>query len=160
MSKEIWKDIPEYEGLYQVSTLGRVRSHDKYIRGRGNAEVFRPGKVISVGFRPDGLLPDGSTNGYKGVTLTKDGKVRYIEIHRLVAQTFIPNPENKPEVMHLNGIKSDNCVYNLKWSTRTETQRHAIELGLTPAGSHQHMAMMSKRAHELKRKVGQDEYIN
>lgn len=81
--KEIWKDIKDYEGLYQVSNLGRVKSLN--YRNTGKAEVMSPGK---------------HTNGYFKVCLHKNGEYKNFFIHRLVAEAFIPNPDGKPQVNH------------------------------------------------------------
>lgn len=99
--EEIWKDVVGYEGLYQVSNLGRVRSlwHD----------VWHKGKILKPSF-------DGKKN-YLFVGLHKNGKTTQRNIHRLVAETFIPNPNNFPCVNHINEIKTDNRACNLEWCT-------------------------------------------
>lgn len=118
--EEIWKDIEGYEGLYRVSNLGRVLS----VR-------FGP-KTNSVPIKPAPRImrQSRSSSGYLHVQLYKDGESSTKLVHILVARTFIPNPENKREVNHLDGDKSNNCVDNLEWSTRSENQRHAIKMGL------------------------------
>ena len=101
LMEEIWKDIEGFEGLYQVSNLGRVRSlgHDAWHKGR----------VLKQSF-------DGKGN-YLFVGLHKDGKIKQKNVHRLVAETFIPNPNNLPCVNHINEIKTDNRAINLEWCT-------------------------------------------
>ena len=101
---EEWKDIKGYEGLYQVSNKGRVRSlkHDKMIK------------------------PIQHSNGYLFVNLHKDGSRIHTSIHRLVANAFIPNPDNKPCVGHKNTIKTDNSIDNLEWCTYLENNNHPI----------------------------------
>lgn len=94
--KEIWKDIEGYEGVYHVSNLGRVKR-------------VATNRV---------LQPYRNKVGYLLVYLCKNGKRKTHRIHRLVAQSFIPNQENKPEVNHLDENKSNNMVSNLEWSTR------------------------------------------
>ena len=107
---ELWKDVKNYEGLYQVSTLGRVRSLDKYIdvKIRNVDKVLKRGKI---------LKPVYDKNGYLKVFLCKNGKGTYFRVHRLVAKTFIPNPDNLPCVNHKDEDKTNNYPYNLEWCT-------------------------------------------
>jgi hypothetical protein len=121
MQNEIWKDIKGYEGYYQISNLGRVKSLAKTIFCKNN----RNKKVAEII-----LKPSISANGYPGVTLCT-GKYKRFSVHRLVAISFIPNPENKPTVNHINGVKYDNRVENLEWATYIENNRHAFDTGLT-----------------------------
>lgn len=98
MEAEIWKDIDGYDGLYQISNLGNVRS-------------LKFGKIKL-------LKQINDKYGYKKVDLYKDRKTKTCKIHRLVAQAFIPNPNNLPEVNHKDENKSNNCVDNLEWCDR------------------------------------------
>jgi hypothetical protein len=108
---EIWKDIEGHEGLYQVSNLGRIlslpnKTHSesiilKFLGGRGN---------------------------YNYISLYKDGRSKTMSVHRIVAKAFIPNPDNKPEVNHTEGIQNDNTVEHLEWATRSENQLHRFRV--------------------------------
>lgn len=115
--EEVWKDIDGYEGLYQVSNFGEVKSLERRkIDGRHCRE-----KILKQG---------ENRCGYFSCELCKDGTGKRLLTHRMVAQTFIPNPEGKKEVNHINGDKSDNRVENLEWSTRRENELHAFRTGM------------------------------
>ena len=111
--KEIWKDIPQYEGLYMVSNLGRVKSLPKL---RCKSEKILKNKITK--------------DGYYETSLSKNGKAKYIRTHRLVAIAFIENVFNKDQVNHIDGNKLNNCVDNLEWCTLQENKEHAIRTGL------------------------------
>ena len=118
---EVWKDIRGYEGLYQVSSLGKVKSCEKMIfHFRGGLRKLKE-KERKLVFDSDGYLV---------VDLYKEGKGKMNKVHRLVATAFIENTQNKKCVNHKNGIKSDNKVENLEWCTNSENQIHAFETGL------------------------------
>lgn len=105
--EEIWKDVVGYEGLYQVSNLGRVKS----LRSKRSK---------------DGIMSLGKKQGYS-VIIVPNGKSRkMLLVHRLVAQAFIPNPENKPHIDHINGDRKDNRVENLRWCTPLENMNNPI----------------------------------
>ena len=102
---EIWKDIEGYEGLYQVSNLGNVRSLDRVVTNY-QGSFIKKGEVKTI---------CNLTKGYKGVCLCKDGKQKTHKVHRLVAQAFLPNPDNLPQVNHKDEDKTNNSVNNLEW---------------------------------------------
>jgi len=122
---EIWKSVLGYEGLYEVSDLGKVLSIYR--------EVYHPITKIQKVFERI-LIPD-LRKGYFVVTLCKNGKKKSYGIHRLVAKSFLTNDNCKPEVNHKNGLKTDNRVKNLEWVTSSENQIHAVKTGLHKSGS-------------------------
>lgn len=103
---EKWENIKGYKDVYQVSTYGRVRS-------------FRTGKPLI-------MAQTAGTWGYFVVNINKTPRL----VHRLIAETYLPNPDNKPEVNHINGDKLDNLPTNLEWVTSSENSLHAVEIGL------------------------------
>lgn len=107
---ETWKDIKGYEGLYQVSNTGKVKSLQRFV-GRGKiGGRYYPEKLIS-------LLINKKRYNYVYVHLHKQGKTKVCLVHRLVAEAFIPNPDNLPEINHKDENPSNNCVDNLEWCT-------------------------------------------
>lgn len=102
---EIWVDVKGYEGYYQVSNKGQVRSLDRIVTGSHGKPVKVPGCV----------LKGEISKGYKRVNLAKDGKVKHMQVHRLVALNFLPNPDDLPEVNHKDENKLNNCLDNLEW---------------------------------------------
>lgn len=104
MKQEIWKPIKGYEGHYEVSNMGRVRSYKNNKYGLSTI--------------PKDLKPTKMKIGYLFVTLSKDGKHKMKKIHRLVAEAFIPNPEGLPCVNHRDEVKTNNTISNLEWCTQ------------------------------------------
>lgn len=103
---ETWRDVAGYEGLYQVSDFGDVRSLGMWANTRGGGKRFVKGRV---------LKPGKDRGGYLLVNLYKNSKMKTHKVHRLVAQTFIENPYNLPEVNHIDEVKTNNQVTNLEW---------------------------------------------
>ena len=115
--QEIWKDVPNYEGLYMVSDKGRIKSIDRIIvRSNGRPYIYK-GKI----------LPGRIMFGYQIVQLCNLGNEKQFRVHRLVGIAFIPNPENKPEINHKDGIKSNNWTDNLEWNTPSENIIHSFK---------------------------------
>lgn len=105
---EVWKDVPGYEGLYQVSNLGNVKSLDRYV-DYGKTTAFRKGRILKQG---------KATGGYLQVELSKNKISSAKLVHRLVAEAFVPNSEHLSEINHKDENKHNNCVDNLEWCTR------------------------------------------
>ncbi len=118
--EEVWKDVEEYEGIYQISNLGRVKSLERTVKG-----------YISLTNLPERILKQNpDTRGYLMVRLYKNGIAKTKKVHRLVAKSFIPNSKNLATINHINGIKHDNRVENLEWMTYKENSIHAYKTGL------------------------------
>ena len=116
---EEWRDVVGYEGLYQVSNYGNIKSCDRYVNSRYGCKRFSKGIMLKKVLNSD---------GYHVVALCKDGKHREGKVHRLVAEAFIPNPENKPCIDHINTNRTDNVVENLRWVTPKENSNNKITL--------------------------------
>lgn len=128
MCNEIWRDIEGYEGLYQVSNLGRVKSLEKQCGVQIQKEkILKPGLV---------------KGGYYRVGLTKNGIRKSKLVHRLVAETFIPI---NLTVNHKDGNKSNNTVDNLEWTTQKENNIHAYQTGLKPHGTQRKDAKLNEQ---------------
>lgn len=124
--KEIWKDIFGYEGFYQVSNLGRIRSLTRAVTNKSSK---KRGSYITI---IKGKIPtqNRSKDGYLRVDLCKDRKHKCFSVHRLVALHFIPNPGMLDQVNHIDGNKTNNQADNLEWCTQVENARHAVKTGL------------------------------
>lgn len=139
---EIWKDIPGYEGLYQCSNFGRIKSLSRWLRCKNG---FRKSKEKIMNICKDKI-------GYCYLDLGKRNKKL---VHRLVAITFIDNTENKPCVNHKNGIKFDNMACNLEWVTYSENEKHSYSvLGKDIKGekSHRHI-LKNEQVIEIKIRI-------
>jgi hypothetical protein len=120
MENEIWKDIDGYEGLYQVSSGGRIRRMASSVL-KSNGIYYNSKCVIRKPFI--------TSVGYYMITLSKSGRINQYVVHRLIAAAFIPNPENKPQVNHKNLDKKDNRLDNLEWVTVSENAKHYVASG-------------------------------
>jgi len=120
---EVWRPIDGFEN-YMISNFGRVKSLTRYEFFKNHTKVsrrIRKSKILRFSFDSDGYIHYG---------LSKNGKGNTRKLHRLIAIAFIPNPENKPCINHINGIKTDNRIENLEWCTVMENNIHGIANGL------------------------------
>ena len=128
---EIWRDIEGYEGKYQVSNKGRVKALAWKGTGKGNIQK-------------EHILHQADLRGYKRVGLSKNGVSKTYQVHRLVANAFIPNPNNYPVIDHINTIRDDNRVENLRWVTHSENNRNEITVN-------KHIGMLINRKDQSKK---------
>ena len=119
---EEWKPVPGFEGFYEVSDNGRVRSIDRVVTSSDSRTWTQPGKILTCGEHHNG--------GYSTVVLCKNNKPRVWLVHRLVAAAFLPNPDDLPEVNHIDGRKRNNPATNLEWVKRQANINHAVSAGL------------------------------
>lgn len=122
-NKEIWKVIPESEGKYEVSNLGNFKSVERIVKKWNGFRRVRE-RILKTGLTKD---------GYVQVRLFTRGKFRSLKAHRFIAEAFIPNPENKPCVNHINSIRTDNRIENLEWCTHSENLKHGYDYGYATA---------------------------
>lgn len=124
---EIWKSIKDFNGLYEVSSYGKVRSLDRVILDKNKRKIRLKGKEL---YFTKSKIDEKSHLSRFSVQLWKNNKTYLRFVHRLVAETFIPNPENKQTINHIDGNPLNNHVENLEWATYSENQKHAYKYGL------------------------------
>lgn len=118
ISQEIWLPVVDYEGYYEISNLGNLRSVDRIVRHKSSGTMLRRG-------RP--MRQNKNRYGYVDVKLGKLGVEKSHLVHRLVAIAFLDNVEDKPQVNHKNGVKWDNNLENLEWATKSENRLHSYQ---------------------------------
>lgn len=116
----IWKDINGYEGQYEISNLGEVKTLTRQVKGKAGLRTLRE-RLLKL---------QVDKQGYICVQLSNDCFMKMHKVHRLVATAFIPNPYNKKTVNHKDGNKANNHFQNLEWNTQLENNLHAIKIGL------------------------------
>lgn len=119
MAHEVWRDVVGYEGLYQASNIGRIRSLDREVVYANGSKRFIRGRILKQTF---------SSNYYK-VSLCKGGVITKKNVHRIIAETFLEPVEGKDYVDHINANTRDNSVENLRWVTMSENNQHIHDLG-------------------------------
>ena len=121
MIEEVWKDVVGYEDRYQVSNIGRVRSKDVILHKSDGKIELRKGKIVKLQLNKTGYLQFLFSDG-------SDKPRKLMRIHRVVAMAFLPNPLNKPNIDHINTIRTDNRLENLRWCTQSENNRNSITM--------------------------------
>lgn len=118
---ELWADISGYEGAYQVSNIGQIRSVSRIVTRKNGRQHTVKGKILRA-------YPN--VDGYPTIRLSRQGRLASYRVHRLVAEAFIPKAEGRPFVNHKDGNKANNAVTNLEWCNASENQKHAFRTGL------------------------------
>jgi len=143
--EEIWKEIKGFNGLYEVSNLGGVRSWKKVPSG-----ILDKPKIKSL---------STANNGYKRVRLSKESKAKHYTVHRLVAEAFLKNSDTKESVNHIDSDKTNNCVDNLEWCTFSDNMKHSYKNGRTSpfskGESHVGSKLTKKDVIEIKKKLSE-----
>lgn len=139
MNQEVWKPIVGYEGLYDVSNYGNVRSYQNY--------------GFELKNEPKTLRQVLNRYGYPTVTLCKDTVHKQKTVHRLVAETFIQTDNYKLQIDHINGIKTDNRASNLEWVTAKENTLRSVRLGLKPRGERHGNSKLKQKEVEMIREL-------
>ncbi|MED5492674.1 MAG: NUMOD4 domain-containing protein [Pseudomonadota bacterium] len=137
--QEIWKPISGYEGLYEVSNLGRVKSLGRMRVTKGGGKSWLPERIKAA---------SSQREGYVSAHLYKNSKMSKRYIHRLVAEAFLANPNSLPQVNHLDGDKANNAATNLEWCSASDNCRHAVDFEIyqTARGEQSAMAKLTEES--------------
>lgn len=132
--EEIWKDIPNYEGYYQASNLGRIRSVDRevtYLSGKNKVPRtdFHPSVIKKLRYRKDGYLQ---------VNLCKESNKAYFPVHKIIAEVFLGARPKNLDICHKNGFRDDNRLENLRYDTRVNNFSDSLDHGTRPLGENRH----------------------
>lgn len=152
---ENWRDVPGWEGLYEVSDLGRIRSLARTVNQPKNGQHIYPSKVLSPIYR----------RGYQCATLTRSGVRTQVYVHRVVLKTFCGEPSAEQEACHNNGDRADNRLSNLRWDTRRANMADKVKHGTQPFGTQSVFAKLTEEtvrairlstesAHAISRRLG------
>lgn len=125
-AEEEWRNVAGYEGHYEVSNLGRIKSMDRILQNKNGKRCRWKARIMT---------PGKDKCGYEHLSLNLNGKRQPLQVHRIVATAFIPNPENKPQINHIDCRKANNAASNLEWSTHDENIQHAVKNSLHRRGA-------------------------
>lgn len=142
---ENWLPIPEYENLYEIDTYGNIKSLDKKVKNNNGYRIIK-GKI---------LKPKLDNKGYYKIGLTKDNKQKFYFIHRLVALTYLPNPNNYKIINHKDGNPKNNYIENLEWCTYSHNIKHAYDMGLKKGISAKHDGVKNPKS-----KLSEEQVLN
>lgn len=145
--KQMWKYIPGFEGQYMANENGMIKSVKRTITSKTGQKYTLPEKI---------LKQNKNKNGYMLVQLSKNGKIKGIYVHRIVAILFIPNPNNLPTVNHKDGNKQNCNAENLEWTSYSQNNQHAYDTGLKPKGEGQYKAKLTEKDVREIRKNGKN----
>lgn len=138
--EEQWKDIPDFLNLYMASNFSRIRRCNSLIPIVNSVRYADYNRIATSKIMKQRI----NNHGYLTVNLTKERYSCPRYVHRLIASAFVLNPDKKPQVNHINGIKHDNRIENLEWCTHLENHQHAADIGLMPTGENHHGAMLTE----------------
>lgn len=145
MNEEVWVTVRGYKGYYQVSSLGLVRSVDRYVKHSHSSFQFVKGRILKPGLTKD---------GYETVQLSKLGLISLRQVHRLVAFAFCLKPEGCSVVNHKDGNKRNNTLSNLEWCTHSDNEAHAVKNGLKASGERNGNAKLTESdVREIRRRL-------